>query len=280
MNAVLNWVVALKPEAEVIINAFDLKRVETKSVLFPIYESDDQAVRLVLSGIGKVNAAAATASLAMSAEPAPGSCGWINFGIAGCSEVRYGEAIMASRVTDGATGRSWYPAPVWPKRVDLPRMPAVTVEKPVSDYASLTGLVEMEASGFYSVALRQSSVELTQVIKVVSDDPKHSIESLNKVKAAALCAEAWDSIAPWLAAFREVLATDSTRLADPPGFNEWCRHFHFTVTSRHQLRRLLQEWEMLRGGDSLALPESQNGKAALKFLREKLKEKRRGEIAG
>lgn len=281
MSGELNWVVALIPEAQVVIDAFSLNRIERKSGLFPVYESSDQSVRLVISGIGKVNAAAATAALAATSESIRGASGWINFGIGGCSEARYGEALMASRVTDAGTGRSWYPAPVWPKRVDLPRMPIMTVEKPVVDYSSFAGLVEMEAAGFYPVALRQSSTELTQVIKVVSDDPEHSIDSLNREKAYNLCLKAWEGMENWLRAFREVISAESARLADPPGFEEWCAGFHFTVTSQHQLRRLLQEWHALSGGgEPLPYPAKGNGKWALKFLQKKLEEKRRGEIAG
>ncbi len=34
----------------------------------------------------------------------------------------------------------------------------------------------MEASGFYPMALRVSTVEFSQVVKVVSDDPDHPVE--------------------------------------------------------------------------------------------------------
>ncbi|MDF1659069.1 MAG: hypothetical protein P1U58_15740 [Verrucomicrobiales bacterium] len=280
MGAELNWVIASPSEAQVVIDAFDLNRVERKSRLFPVYESKDQSVRLVISGIGKVSAAAATAALASSSESFRSAVGWINFGIAGCSETRYGEAFLASKVTDAGNSRSWFPIPVWPKRVDLPRMNLTTAEKPLEEYSSLEGLVDMEAAGFYPIALRQCSVELAHVIKVVSDDPEHSIELLNKKKAQSLCFDAWDSIGDCLAAFREVLNVDSARLADPPGFTEWCREFHFTITSQHQLRRLLQEWQAISRGDSLPLPDNGNGKLALKFLREIIEEKRRSEIGG
>ncbi|MEM7602486.1 MAG: hypothetical protein AAF357_13840 [Verrucomicrobiota bacterium] len=278
MGGRLNWVVALMPEAEIVIEAFSLKRVESKSVLFPVYESTDGETRLILTGIGKTQAAAGTAVLAALSETSSGGEGWINFGIAGCRESRYGEPLLASRVTDEATDQSWFPVPVWPKKQDLSRIPLTTVESPLSDYSSVSGLVEMEASGFYPIALKQATVELAHVVKVVSDDPEHPLEELSKASVAGLCREAWPRIEKWASAFREVAALDQDRIVAPAGYDEWVDLVHLSVTQRHQLKRLLQEWYAL-GGDLLPVPRSgDQGKKVLQRLRNQLSERRKKEI--
>lgn len=274
MQGDLNWVVALMPEAQVVIDAFQLRRIESKSGVFPVYEARDGAVRLVISGIGKVNAAAATAVLASTAEPGQRGGGWINFGIAGCSESRFGTSVLASKITDGGTGRSWYPVATWPKRCDLPRLILTTVERPVFDYSRVDGLVEMEAAGFYPIALRQSSVELAQVVKVVSDDPDHPVAQLKRETVAGLCAEAWPGLQVWLDAFREILVEESRRAADPEGLSRWLSRYRFSVTQQHQLKRLLQEWEALTGRPAPEPPASGDAGSSLRALRDHLAEAR------
>ena len=220
----------------------------------------------------------ATATLASRVSGIRGGVGWINFGIAGCSERRYGEACLSAKVTDGGNERSWYPVPTWRKKADLPRLPLTTVEKSFTDYSKVNGLVEMEASGFYGIALKQSSVELVQVLKIVSDDPDHSIEALNPAIATELCERAWPTVEPWLDAFREVIGEDADRIADPSGFVEWCDRCRLSVTQVHQLRRLLQEWDSLSDDPIELPPEDLHGNAALQLLRDQLLEMRERQI--
>lgn len=270
MKSRLNWVVAFMPEAKVIIEEFGLKRIEGKSAHFPTFESDSGEVGLVLSGMGKVQAAAATMSCLESSEGKPAATGWINFGIGGCSERRFGEAVLASKITDEGTGRSWYPVPTWKKQKDLPRLPLTTVDRPVEDTSMVKGIVEMEASGFYPVALKGSSTELTHVIKVVSDDPDHSFHDLDKGKVEELCRGAWAAVRDWGEAFREVVEQEAMRLADPPGYADWIARHRFTVTQQHQLRRLLQDWAALVPGSLPAAVDDVHPKQALQALRREL----------
>ncbi|MEM6279881.1 MAG: hypothetical protein AAF733_10405 [Verrucomicrobiota bacterium] len=267
MKSRLNWVVAFPEEAKVVINAFHLKRIEAKSDHYPVYESESGEVGLIVSGIGKVSAAAATMSLIETSEPEPGAVGWINFGIGGCSECRYGEPILASKITDEGTGRSWYPVPTWDRKRDLRRLPVTTVDRPVEDHSRNPGIVEMEASGFFPIALKRSSVELAQVLKVISDDPEHSVKDLSKDRVDGLCQAAWPSVLAWVEGFREVIESESLRLAEPPGYLEWELHYRFTATQRHQLRRLLQDWAALQPGTLPSVEAKGNPKEALQRLR-------------
>ncbi len=265
------------PEAQCLIERFSLKRVESESTLFPVYESADQSVGLVISGIGKVNAAAATACLAMSsANVGRPAKGWINFGIAGCGDAVYGAPFLGGKVTDGATDRSWYPIPTWPKKTDLPRRPILSIDRPSDVYPKDGTLLEMEAAGFYPTALRTASVELVQVIKVVSDDPAHEISEINKEVVRSLCDEALAMTEPWLEAFLDLIGSESERLGDPHRMEKWTERYRFSVTQTHQLRRLLWEWVALSGGEGLEpCPSIEQPKAALEEIRRKLSAVRR-----
>lgn len=262
-------------EAKVVIEAFGMRRVESRSRLFPVFESSSGEVVLVVSGVGKINAAAATAVLATKDDAGGKACGWINFGIGGCSESRYGQPILASKVIDDAAERSWYPVPCWKKRHDLERLPVTTVDHPVSDHSRVPGVVEMEAAGFYPMALKDTTSELAHVVKVVSDDPDHSLETLRKDQVTPLCEQAWPRIASWSEAFREVVASESVRLADPPGLSDWLARLHFTVTQQHQLRKLLQDRYSIAPESSPPVWEAKNPREALVGVRQELEELRR-----
>ena len=78
------WVIALKSEANPIISEFKLSLLSNES-LFPIYKSREHNHALVISGVGQINAAAATAYLASRCHAKKWTA-WINIVIAGYSE--------------------------------------------------------------------------------------------------------------------------------------------------------------------------------------------------
>ena len=53
------WVTALRAEATPLIDAFNMKVVENKS-LFPIYANEETGHALVISGMGSIKSAAAS----------------------------------------------------------------------------------------------------------------------------------------------------------------------------------------------------------------------------
>ena len=56
------WVIALRAEAAPLIDAFNMKTVENKS-LFPIYANEEAGHALVISGMGSIKSAAAATFL-------------------------------------------------------------------------------------------------------------------------------------------------------------------------------------------------------------------------
>ena len=275
MEAILCWVVALRAEATPLILRERLRALGTGGGLFPVYSSADGAVRLIISGVGKVNAAAATAYLAASL-PSESIVGWINFGIAGSGEVPFGTVVLTGSILDEATGRRWFPGtPLYPKG-SLTRKGVMTVDRPREEYPAGGGLIEMEAAGFYPTALRRSTTEFCQVVKVVSDGPGNPVSAINQSVVGDLCENAVREMDSWLRGFRELLQSESVLTADPPGYVEWISGSHFSVTQGFQLRRLLQEWGAL-GIVGYPDPEDlagdgrrRGGREALRLIRERL----------
>ena len=90
----IRLVIALPSEAKPLLSHYQLKPIEN-SRGFKVYQKDDMA--LVVSGVGKSAAAAATAYLQAVSGNEPDRA-WINIGMGGHRELVLGEGILAERV--------------------------------------------------------------------------------------------------------------------------------------------------------------------------------------
>ena len=159
----LRFVVALPAEARPLIERFGMTAAGDGP--FPVYRGED--AWLAVSGHGKAAAAAATAYLHLFSGGALG-CAWLNVGLGGHGQRAVGEGVVAHKISDAASGASWYPQLV----IDSPRptVPVLTVERVEEEYAP-PWIYESEAAGFFPTACRFSVAELVHCYKVVSDNP-------------------------------------------------------------------------------------------------------------
>lgn len=162
----LIWVSALHCEAKPVIDFYRLKKSHEDNA-FDLYRGDNMAC--IISGIGKLASAAASAWIAARYEDAA-SIAWINLGIAGAASHELGSIFALNQVIDADSGQRYYPAPGADST--LPGYACLTLGQPSEDYREHQ-LYDMEASGFMHSTLRFSSAELTQSIKIVSDNQQH-----------------------------------------------------------------------------------------------------------
>jgi adenosylhomocysteine nucleosidase len=162
-NAMLRFVVALPAEARPLVDRFSM--VLASESPFPLYRG--QEAWLIISGHGKAAAAAATAYLHLSSGGAPGRA-WLNVGLGGHGQRTLGEGVVAHKISDAASGASWYPQLVIDR--PCPTLPVFTVERVEEEY-SPPWIYESEAAGFFPTACRFSVAELVHCYKVVSDNP-------------------------------------------------------------------------------------------------------------
>jgi len=137
----VNILCALKAEAEPIVDHFRLKQIRRRSP-YRLFENHD--IQLRISGVGKHCMAAAARSLFAHQTDRPGA-GWLNLGIAGHATLPLGSICLATKVTDGTGGDSWFPPQIY--RWAHHRREIVTVEQPESNYPS-QALYDMEAASF------------------------------------------------------------------------------------------------------------------------------------
>ena len=233
----INFVVALASEARPLIEHYNLSLLQ-RAHGFRIYASD--AARVVVTGVGKVNAAAGTAYLAGFCPH--GGQAWLNIGIAGHRSLDTGTATVALKITDRATGRNWFP----PQTVDMPGVGAhvTTYDTPVVSYPAEI-VCEMEASAFYSVATRFSSGEVVQCYKIISDNKTTSVSELTAWNVASLVSDhvnEIDGIAQSLRDLTELLLRSEGKLE----YDQFVERWHFTVSQQVMLREAIRKARVRR----------------------------------
>ena len=168
----MNFIVALSCEAKPIINELRLTK-QFSPTPFPVFRNDFH--QLVVSGIGKVAAAAATGFLLGSAFRQKEVQAYLNFGIAGHGTLQTNTAFIANCISDDQDKAIFYPPQILDSDFELSRL--CTCSNPSQKYEKGLGF-DMEAHAFYSIASRSVTRELIQVLKVVSDNEGQSFESI------------------------------------------------------------------------------------------------------
>jgi nucleoside phosphorylase len=167
-------VTALAAEARPFLDQFQFKAEHTQG--YRSYANDDYL--LLQTGMGKLKAAAAVAALLQAN---PDVHGVVNVGIAG-GDHPLGTLLLAHQVIDVASQSQWFPHLPDPRRMDhairtLPTAAVHSVDQPCDDYRK--GVVfDMEASGVFSAATRYLSTSQIHCIKVISDNPDTSVDTL------------------------------------------------------------------------------------------------------
>ncbi len=258
---------ALQSEARPLIERFRLKSVLNGP--FRFYARDN--ISLIISGMGKVNCAAATAAL-LHGSSANETSICLNIGIAGHASLDLGSVFVAHKITDRISGKTWHPPMSFNPGCASSQLE--TVAKPCTDYPDNTGL-DMEASAFYPIAIRYMQAELTQVVKVTSDSPDHPIENLDKYRISRLVADALPDVCAVVNQLQSLAALqfDGTRIRKRGGlfYQQW----HFSVSQQNAFNRLLQRYFAIFGN----LPELEDyshlssAGEVLKTLEKQLREK-------
>ena len=235
----IRWVVALKEEAQIILEHFKLKAVNEKTI-YPIYKNAQETHWLIISGIGRSNAAASTAYL-YSYSKASIYTSWINIGIAGSDKGSYGDLYLVDKISTYQRKKNLYPSTM--PKATLPKMHLFTSDIPISDYSSHE-LIDMEGDAFFDIASKLSSKEFICLMKVISDGPKNDIKEITKSKISNLIKVNLFKIVD-VVAFYERLSEEEFQIIDKPKlFNEIKSKWHFSATQSFKLETLLRRIEI------------------------------------
>lgn len=227
---------ALECEARALIMALSLKKNNAKHP-FSIYRHAD--IVLTVTGIGRV-AMAGGVAYTLALFPLAQSPVMLNIGIAGHKSKALGTLLTATKIIDNSSNKAFYPQFLsnhWTESCELK-----TVSKPDTRY-TFDGLVDMEASAFYEMAVKFSTCELIHCLKIVSDNNHTSIDRINPKRVSEWVASQMDSIQQImddLKTLNQPIQTNGLR-----SFDEIIKKWHFTVTGTIKLKALLNRWQLL-----------------------------------
>ena len=257
------FVVALLPEARPLIDFFNLKLLQANP--FKIYRDTDKF--LIISGVGKARSAKAVEFLHTFFGGERNQI-WINIGIAGHAERHLAEGVLAHKITDEVTRKSWYPPIVI--NPPCPTGSLLTVEQPCTQYDG-SFFYEMEASGFYDMATRFSTAELVQCFKVISDNRQSSRKVTARLVERLIGGnlKIIEELVQKMIAFKEKLPKVQV---SPHEFQKFLGRWHFTVSEQHRLRRFLKRLGTLQPKEEIfsEIGFLHKSKDVLHFLEDKI----------
>lgn len=244
-NAV-NLVVAHAIEAKPLIDVFRLRR-QLAATPYPIYSSEE-GIRLIVSGLGRQAAAAATAHLGQwQAQQTGAMAGWLNVGIAGHQKLEIGAGVLAHKIIERESAACFYPSQMFS---GFDTGDVISVDAPELNYPE-NAAYEMEASGFYASAMGFASAELAQVYKIVSDNPSNSVAKLDARFVTECMSGQIDQIQRLVSELQELAVAYNHAYQLPEVLLQLESKVKSSVTQQFQLKRLVQRYHALNRSDEL-----------------------------
>lgn len=236
---------ALPAEAATIVRELELRKEERPGFL-EFWKHPAEPLYLAVSGIGKLEMAAATAAALSGLDSPLFRTRALNVGMAAADTATSppGCPYQVLKVTDASTGREYFPDLL--PDLALPGAFLRTLDKPLRYLPQLPSapappvLFDMEASGFWQGCRRFLPSDAIHALKVVSDSgfrPEEAPRTYNAMKSA------WEDGIPeilrCIRLLRHLPHPSRLEISDDvlKSSNALVRHFRLTATQGAALRR-------------------------------------------
>jgi nucleoside phosphorylase len=265
-NMSIRWVVALKVEAEIILDEYNMN-FDPEFTLFQVFRNFEKTRWLILSGIGRHNSAAATTYLYMISQ-ASRSTSWINLGIAGSGKGHYGDLCLVNKISNNSSSNT-YPATM--PKVTFHKMNLFTTDVPLIDY-TFHELIDMEGSAFYDITNKLSGREFICLIKVISDGPNNNIKDLNKFKIRELIKLNIANIKTVISYYEKLSMDEYQIIEQPKIISKIHSQWHFSVSQKHRLENLIKRINTLSKDEEIIklIKDCKNSRSVITILEEKI----------
>lgn len=203
---------ALYQEAHGLIRELKLKK-NTAYAPFEVFDNESAGIRLVVTGVGEIAAAAATAAVcardgadaadflvnigccaAGGCEPADRD---MDSGYGAAHAAQTGDLYVCHKITEQATGKTFYPDILY--RHPWKERELVTGMQPLQRAAAHGALYDMEAAAVYQAGIRFFSPDRMLFLKVVSDSGVAGQERMTAETLAGLLEQHVKAVAGFLA---------------------------------------------------------------------------------
>lgn len=203
---------ALYQEAHGLIRELELKK-NTAYAPFEVFDNESAGIRLVVTGVGEIAAAAATAAVC-ARDGADTADFLVNIGccaVGGCEPAdrdmdsgygaahaaQIGDLYVCHKITEQATGKTFYPDILY--RHPWKERELVTGMQPLQRAAAHGALYDMEAAAVYQAGIRFFSPDRMSFLKVVSDSGVAGQERMTAETLAGLLEQHVKAVAGFLA---------------------------------------------------------------------------------
>lgn len=238
---------ALYCEAQIFINQFNLIKNQ-ESTWFQQFYNETAGIRLTITGVGEIAAAAVVGSVCSVYKPAQNDL-LLNIGI--CAHTTKDDGIyLCNKIIENATGRTFYPDMLY--RHNFAEETIITGMRPYhSDKAAaqmpedthVGTLYDMEAAAVYQAGSHFFGPHQMMFLKIVSD--KGAAEEVSKERTALLLEKYKDSIFGYIkqiSAVNSKFGSNKSRLSqDEETFIEtFCMDLHCSKAMRDSMRQYIR----------------------------------------
>ena len=193
---------------------------------------------------------------------------WLNYGIAGHKKFTLSEWVNVNKITEASTKLNWYPSRV--KKNQCLTASVETVDMPVSEYEP-DSLYDMEASAFMATALKFSSIELIQVMKIVSDNEENHLDDINKKQVQKLFNNNLDPLIKIIDLLQEQKNIFDDIYKEDKLYQDCLEKWHFTEYQKNEVERLIQRWNLLGKADqTVQIEKCKDAKQLILWFKDQL----------
>lgn len=251
-------VTALYQEAHGLIRELELKK-NMAYAPFEVFDNESAGMRLVVTGVGEVAAAAAVAAVC-ARDGADAADFLVNIGCCaagGCESAdrgtdsgsgaanaaQTGDLYLCHKITEQATGKTFYPDILY--RHPWKERELVTGMQPLQRAAAQGVLYDMEAAAVYQAGIRFFSPDRMIFLKVVSDSGVAGQERMTAETLAGLLEQHVKAVAGFLANLwkaadeEETLRNDGILQEDEAVLERLFAALHCSQTMRASARQYI-----------------------------------------
>lgn len=214
---------ALYQEAHGLIRELELKK-NTAYAPFEVFDNESAGIRLVVTGVGEIAAAAAAAAVC-ARDGADAADFLVNIGccaVGGCEPAdrdmdsgygaahaaQIGDLYVCHKITEQATGKTFYPDILY--RHPWKERELVTGMQPLQRAAAHGALYDMEAAAVYQAGIRFFSPDRMLFLKMVSDFGIAGQERMTAEVLTGLLEQHVKEVAAFLTNLREAADEEET----------------------------------------------------------------------
>lgn len=229
--------VAFHAEAKPLIASLALKHHRHAGHI-NVYANAAQTIILVITGMGKINMALGL-GLIMANLNQDGLTCLCNIGIAGADTLSIGCVAKADKIIDQSSDKTHYPALLGNE--SIPLSPLHTVDTAAMTYPD-KAMVDMEGAAFFQCASQMAPISLIMVLKVISDNPTHSPDTLTAKAVTELISAQQPQLIIQLKHLVDKAASVIDTTFDQTIFDAITAKAHFSTYQQLTLKKYLRHW--------------------------------------